>query len=376
MPLESSSHNNSDISFNNNDGFSIPLIHRDSPLSPSYNHSKTPLESRISQLKHSISRMNYLSSLLHKPQKISLPISYDPASYLYITSFYIGTPPTKVFGFVDTASDIIWTNSKRAFNRLSSSSFIFLTCNDKNYCKKLGDDRRTCKKGNDPCTYRNSYMDKSSTTGVISQDKFRFDASKDLGTVTFGYANDPSSEHFTGKDINGCLGLSRAAPFSLITQLEIKKFSHCLIKDGSKSSTMRFGSEAVINSENSTPLLDDPRLYYVQLKGINVGEKKVEGTVRQFGTIYVDTGSSYSMLKETVFTPFLKLVKELVPKTDVVPASQYDKDLEFCFKATSRCEGFAKGDVSLHQRRCYFRERCYLCGFCRWNLVSCDYKIP
>ncbi|MED6188428.1 Beta-site APP-cleaving enzyme, partial [Stylosanthes scabra] len=325
------SHNYSAISLNNNEGFSISLIHRDSPLSPLYNHSKTPHETRISQLKHSISRMNYLSSLLHTPQKFSTQISYDPDSYLYIASYYIGTPAQKVFGFIDTASDLIWTNSKTSFKSGDSTSFISLPCKDKKYCQKLPSNQRTCK-GDDQCTYIVTYADGASTTGVISQDKFQFDVSGDLGPLSFGYANDASSEHFTGMDVNGCLGLSRVPPFSLIAQLKINKFSHCLIKDGSKSSTMRFGSEAVIISEKSTPLVDEPKYYHVQLEGISVGNTKVPVRPRQLGSIYVDTGASYTMLKETAFTPFLKLVKELVPKTAV--PSPYDEDLQFCFKAT------------------------------------------
>ncbi|MED6224908.1 Beta-site APP-cleaving enzyme [Stylosanthes scabra] len=342
------SHNSYIPSNNNNDGSSI--ISKDSPKSPLYNAS-TPQQTRIAQLLHrSISRMKYLATPRERastqtqtqtqtqepPPDISTKVTYDPKSYLYIASYYIGTPPQKILAFVDTASDLIWTNSQTAFKSSDSKTYSSLPCKDKTFCQKLPSNQRACK-GSDPkCTYKIEYSDGSSTTGVISQDQFWFDAPagqsspKEVGFLGFGYAISASSEHFTGEDINGCLGLSRVSPFSFISQSRIQKFSHCFVKDASRSSIMYFGSQAIIHLEDSTPL-EGTGYYYVKLEGILVGDNKVKVTPRQLGTIYVDSGASYSMLKEIAFTPFLELIKKVVAKP-IAPSPH--KYLEFCFKAT------------------------------------------
>ncbi|MED6171761.1 Beta-site APP-cleaving enzyme [Stylosanthes scabra] len=281
------------------------------------------------------STLNFMPSESTSPPDISTKVTYDPKSDFYIASYSIGTPPQKVEAFIDTASDLIWTNSKTAFKSASSTTYTVLPCSDKKFCQKLPSNQRTCK-GKDPkCTYTIKYADGASTSGVISQDKFTFDAdpgqsSSNIGLLSFGYASDVSSEHFEGKDINGCLGLSGIAPFSFITQLGIQKFSHCFIKSSSKSSTMHFGSKAVIPAKDSIPLVDT-KYYYVKLDGISVGDTKVNYKT-QPGKIYVDTAATYSMLKKAVYDPFLELIKEKVAKpAEKNPPHSY---LEYCFKAT------------------------------------------
>ncbi|XP_015941362.1 aspartic proteinase nepenthesin-1-like [Arachis duranensis] len=262
------------------------------------------------------------------PPDFSTKVTYDPDSDLYIASYSIGTPPQNVLAFVDTASDVIWTNSKTAFKSASSTTYAALPCDDKSFCQKLN--QKTCKiRSNQNCTYKIKYSDQASTSGVISQDKFSFDAKVDVGILKFGYATDTSPNYFEGKDINGCLGLSGITPFSFISQLGIKKFSHCFVKTSSKSTTMYFGSKAVITAKDSIPLVDT-KYYYVKLNGISVGNTIVNLT-NQPGRIYVDTGATYSRLKKAVYDPFLKLIKEEVVKP--VAKSPHDF-LEFCFKAT------------------------------------------
>ncbi|MED6112730.1 Beta-site APP-cleaving enzyme [Stylosanthes scabra] len=327
----------------------MPLQSHNSDNFPiSNNHSMNPHQTpRISQQLHrSFSRMNYLTKLHQTASTqtqtqtqashpdFSSKVTYDPKSDLYIASYSIGTPPQKVVAFIDTASDLIWTNSKTTFKPGSSTTYTVLPCNDKKFCQKLN--QRTCKLKDPKCTYKIKYADGASTTGVISQDKFSFDAdpgqssSIDVGLLSFGDASDASSQHFEGEDINGCLALSGIAPFSFIKQLGIQKFSHCFIKSSSKSSTMHFGSKAVIPAKDSIPLVDN-KYYYVKLDGISVGDTKVNYKT-QPGKIYVDTAATYSMLKKAVYDPFLELIKEKVAKpAEKNPPHSY---LEYCFKAT------------------------------------------
>ncbi|MED6118474.1 Beta-site APP-cleaving enzyme [Stylosanthes scabra] len=313
----------------------------------SSNHSMTPQETRISQQLHrSFSRMNYLAKLHQTASTqtqtqiqashpdFSTKVTFDPKSELYIASYSIGTPPQKVVAFIDTASDLIWTNSKTVFKPGSSTTYTVLPCDNKKFCQRLN--QRTCK-GKDPkCTYTIKYADQASTSGVLSEDKFSFGAdpgqssSIDVGLLSFGDASDANSTHFEGEDINGCLAISGVAPFSFINQLGIQKFSHCFIKSSSKSSTMHFGSKAVIPAKDSIPLVDT-KYYYVKLDGISVGDTKVD-IKGQPGRIYVDTAATYSLLKRAVYNPFLKLIKEKVAKpAEKNPPHPY---LEYCFKAT------------------------------------------
>lgn len=161
------------------------------------------------------------------------------------------------------------------------------------------------------------YADGSMSYGTLASDKFLFDASNDyhnqvdVGFITFG-VNNESSPHFKGKQ-NGCLALARGQ-FSLISQLGIKKFSHCFVTpdDVGSGSRMYFGSRAVIYASDLTPLLaSNDSLYDVKIEGISVGETQVEIPTRPGGTV-VDAGSSNTMLTSTYYDPFLNVIRKFV----------------------------------------------------------------
>lgn len=65
-------------------GFTARLIHRDSPLSPFYDHAVTDTARIEATIHRSRSRLNYLMS------------------------FNIGNPPSQVLGFADTSNGLIW----------------------------------------------------------------------------------------------------------------------------------------------------------------------------------------------------------------------------------------------------------------------------
>lgn len=119
----------------NGGGFSVDLIHRDSPDSPFYDPSETPSQRIAEALRRSISRANHF-----KPT--SSPLSpIEPRSEVfankgeYLMKYSVGTPPFPVLGIADTGSDLIW-----------------LQCNPCSYCYEQKDpifDPRESK------TYRN-----------------------------------------------------------------------------------------------------------------------------------------------------------------------------------------------------------------------------
>nr|KYP69052.1 Aspartic proteinase nepenthesin-1 [Cajanus cajan] len=79
-----------------NDGFSLEIIHRDSTRSPFYRPTETQFQRVANAVRRSVKRTNM-------PYAIITP---DLGEYL--VSYSVGTPPFKIFGIVDTGSDIIW----------------------------------------------------------------------------------------------------------------------------------------------------------------------------------------------------------------------------------------------------------------------------
>ncbi|KAI5318131.1 hypothetical protein L3X38_037839 [Prunus dulcis] len=83
-----------------NGGFSVELIHRDSPMSPFYNPSETPSQHVRNALQHSINRVDFLSTNSFPSNMPKSTIISDMGEYLMKIS--IGTPPWEFFGVADT----------------------------------------------------------------------------------------------------------------------------------------------------------------------------------------------------------------------------------------------------------------------------------
>ena len=90
-----------------NDGFSVELMHRDSPKSPFYDPSETPQQRLANTLRRSINRVNHF-----RPTSSFSTNAVDseivPDSGEYLMQYAVGTPPVKVFGIADTGSDLTW----------------------------------------------------------------------------------------------------------------------------------------------------------------------------------------------------------------------------------------------------------------------------
>ncbi|KAI4345468.1 hypothetical protein L6164_012592 [Bauhinia variegata] len=310
-----------------NDGFALRLIHRDSPHSPFYNHSMTTYDRRLAAARRSLSRLNHLHLRATLPQGASeFAPALIPDELEYVINVSIGTPPTKVYAFIDTGSDLVWVKGIPFFDPDKSFSYTTLPCNAEP-CNDLGNDR-TCK-GQGSCTYRITYEDRSTTSGVLSKDKFTFEApdksSVDVGFVQFGYSN-VSSREFTGKE-NGCVGLTDSS-LSLINQLGIKKFSHCMTipDDQVRGSLMYFGSRAVVYG-SQTPIFQNLHgLYMVKLDGISLGDEEIPNGK----AIMIDCGTSHTQLDPMVFQPLVDKMRQLVPKPMPIVSGFF----ELCFRGT------------------------------------------
>ncbi|KAL5541798.1 hypothetical protein UlMin_009508 [Ulmus minor] len=319
--------------------FFVHLIHRDSPLSPFYNHTMSRFDRIESAAIRSVSRLNHFRSLITTSSS-TLSSNPDISSRLvpdhgeYMMSFSIGTPPTQVHAFADTASNLIWvqcpckscshksTTTPTIFDPSQSSSYTSLSCDSFSSCEALHE-AKTCRDSSQPCSYSIRYLDGATTSGTLSHDKFAFEnpdriSSVDVGYLDFGCSYQ-SSWHFQGSQ-TGSVGLNRL-PLSLISQLNIKKFSYCMVfpDDEGSGSRMYFGSQAVI-SGGITPFEEGHDWsYYVTLEGISLGDEKIplpDGIFKMTnsgeGGVVIDSGTMYTMLRSEAYDALAVALRETI----------------------------------------------------------------
>ncbi|KAK2998125.1 hypothetical protein RJ639_025216 [Escallonia herrerae] len=263
-----------------NVGFTVDLIHRDSPQSPFHNPSQTRLD-RINNAEH----RSLISS------QIQAPISANLGSYLMKIS--IGSPPVTVLGILDTGSDLTWTQCKPCaqcidqdtpiFDHLKSGTYKPSAC-DSPACKALGPDY-FCHR--DACVYTMSYYDSSKSIGELASDSFTFGS-------TSGQELD---EHIQGK------------------------FSYCLVHaltDPNVTSKMNFGSNAIVSGRgvNTTPLIVKEN-YYLTLERVSVGDKIIEyeainAETGQEGNIIIDSGTTLTSLPPKIYGELESALKEAI----------------------------------------------------------------
>ena len=88
-----------------NNGFSVELIHRDSSKSPFYQPTQNKYQKVFNAARRSINRADhfYKNSLTSTPESTVIPDNGE-----YLMTYSIGSPPFKLYGIVDTGSDIVW----------------------------------------------------------------------------------------------------------------------------------------------------------------------------------------------------------------------------------------------------------------------------
>ncbi|KAK7401631.1 hypothetical protein VNO78_13254 [Psophocarpus tetragonolobus] len=308
-------------------GFTIDLIHWDSILSPFYNPSLTPSERIINAALRSISRLNRVALLDENKLSESLLI---PDSGEYLMRFSIGTPPVEKLAIADTGGHLSWIQCSPCrscvpqdtplFEPNKSSTFTNLSC-DSQPCTFLGPNQQKCGTVNE-CIYLQEYGDKSFTTGVLGTETFTFDSSSGTQSVSFpntifgcGFYNHFS--HRPSDKAAGLVGLG-AGPLSLVSQLGDQighKFSYCLLPFSSNStSKLKLGSEANITGNNvvSTPLImkpSSPYFYFLNLEAITIGQNTLQ-TGQTDGNIIIDSGSTLTLLEETLYYNFEASLEE------------------------------------------------------------------
>ncbi|KAJ4728938.1 Aspartic proteinase CDR1 [Melia azedarach] len=282
----------------NNGGFSVDLIHRDSPNSPLYNSHKTPNDAQAS-------------------------VSADGSNYLI--KFSIGTPPKEFYGFLDTGSDLTWTQClpcESCYKQLNpiydpakSSSYKDISCQSKQ-CRLL--DTTSCS-SKQICNYTSVYGRYDQSKGVLATETITFGSSSGNSSTVFDNIIFGCGHNNTGWILKerqmGIVGLGDGN-LSLISQifsrLGTNKFSYCLVPANTNpniSSKMYFGSVSEVSGDGvvSTALVskgNQKNHYFVTLEGISVGNKFIpynSSTRISKGNFRVDSGMRSISLPDDLY---------------------------------------------------------------------------
>ncbi|XP_055819385.1 aspartic proteinase CDR1-like [Solanum dulcamara] len=335
------------------DGFTLDLIHRDSPLSPYYNPSITPSQRLRDACHRSFSRASFFTKVsIHPTTPFNHAIQSDiiPIPAEYLMKIAIGTPPRETFAIADTGSDLTWIQCKPCthcfeqilplFDPRKSSTYKIIGCHS-NKCEAVGG--TYCVRKN-VCEYQMRYGDNSYSIGDVASETFTFASTTSktkkihnnisIPHVVFGCGHDNGGtfNNFTA----GIVGLG-GSKISFIKQLDkqIKgKFSYCLIPidlsapfsfPPNATGKINFGPKAVVSGPNvvTTPIIRKypDTFYYLNLESVSVGEKKLKFKSSQFmspsaadedlGNIIIDSGTTLTFLPEEFYN---KLESTLVEK--------------------------------------------------------------
>ncbi|KAL2326426.1 hypothetical protein Fmac_025484 [Flemingia macrophylla] len=339
------------ISFSqaHNNGFSVEIIHRDSPRSPLYRSMETKFERVANAVRRSINRAHHLRKYSISPNTAEAPVVAGQGEYLMIYS--VGTPPFQLYGIIDTGSNIVWLQCQPCEQCYNQTTPIFDPSKSKSY-KTLPCTSTTCQSvaGNScdqNCEYSISYGDGSVSQGDLSVDTLTL-GSTSGSSVQFprtvlgcGHKN---TGLFQGKT-SGIVGLS-GGPVSLITQLSSSiagKFSYCLaplFTESDSSSKLNFGDAAVVSGAGtvSTPIVPqaDHIFYFLTLEALSVGNNRIEfgnsSSSDGEGNIIIDSGTTLTVLPDDMYSNLESAVADAVKLERVDDPNQ---QLSLCFKSTS-----------------------------------------
>ncbi|XP_058193597.1 aspartic proteinase CDR1-like [Rhododendron vialii] len=316
------------------DGFTVDLIHRDSPQSPFYDPSISKSDRLANAIRRSFSRVARFNELSRYTPNNDIQSPLFPSGGEYLMKLSIGTPPLKTTLLADTGGDLSWTQCRPCVKCFKQNSTIFdpkkswtykeLPCGSQP-CKALR--KSTCKGAGKNgtariCEYRYGYADKSYTIGDVATDTFTFGSSSgrpvSVGKIVFGCGHNNGGTYNAAT--TGVIGLGGGS-LSLVRQLGDSiggKFSYCLVTnvDDKFTSKISFGDKAVVSGPGvvSTPFVFKGKFnyYYLTLESIIVGNKRLgyetkmppdtrSGSVSGEGNIIIDSGTVLTFLPSRIF---------------------------------------------------------------------------
>ncbi|CAL5012943.1 unnamed protein product [Urochloa decumbens] len=341
---------------NNNDdvGFQLTLTHVDA--STSY--------TKPQRLRRAIARSKARAAALQSLAAVASPV-VDPITAArilvtastgeYVVGLAIGTPPLYYTAIMDTGSDLIWTQCAPCllcvdqptpyFDAKRSATYRALPCRSPR-CGQLT--YPACFQR--VCVYQYYYGDTASTAGVLANETFTFGAGAGNSStkvvapnISFGCGSINAGDLANS---SGMVGFGRG-PLSLVSQLGPSRFSYCLTSYLSPTpSRLYFGAFANLNSTNtsssspvqSTPFVVNPALpsmYFLSLKGISLGTKRlpidpVAFAINDDGTggVIIDSGTSITWLQQDAYEAVRRGLLSAIP---LPAANDTDIGLDTCF---------------------------------------------
>ncbi|EOY10345.1 Eukaryotic aspartyl protease family protein, putative [Theobroma cacao] len=340
-------------------GFSVELIHRDSPKSPLYNPLETASNRVANALRRSFNRAQRFKPSSISTKAVDADLIADSGEYLMNVS--IGTPAFDIVAIADTGSDLIWTQCKPCsqcfrqdaplFDPSKSSTFRTFSCSA-SQCENL--EGSSCS-SNNTCRYSVTYGDNSFSNGDVAADTLTLPSTTGRPVafrntiIGCGHNNDGTFDENT----SGIIGLG-GGDVSLISQLGTSiagKFSYCLLplSDAGESNKMNFGTDAIVSGAGvvSTPLTKKfpSTFYFLTLEAVSVGSKRIKFTGSSLGTddgnIIIDSGTTLTLLPEDFYSELESAVASQI-KARRVDGPQ---GLSLCYDATT---DFAVPNITIH----------------------------
>ncbi|KAF7836462.1 aspartic proteinase CDR1-like [Senna tora] len=342
------------------DGFSVELIHN------IHDSSETPFYQRVNDaLRRSVKRVRHFF-----PHSHSQPQDQSEAEVIsirgeYIMEYSLGTPPVRIFGILDTGSDLVWTQCKLCplcynqtaplFDPSKSNTYRTVPCKAKpclSASPSVG--RTSCGVKSPSCEYNIRYGDGSVSNGGIAMDTIRLGSTGGRTVAfrnsVFGCGHDNEGT-FTA-ETSGIVGLGRGA-ISLVSQMGSSiegKFSYCLVPIFSEKNTskLNFGQNAVVSGRGtvSTPMVSKrpPSFYYLTLEGMSVGNKKLHYTnsvnysvsgrkVVEEGNIIIDSGTTLTLLEVDFYS---KLEAEVASHIKLKRVRDPGQFLSLCYASKTQ----------------------------------------
>ncbi|XP_052209340.1 aspartic proteinase CDR1-like [Diospyros lotus] len=327
-------------------GFTVELIHRDSPLSPFYDPSSTKFDRLTSAFRRSMSRaarLNSSSKWTDDDGLHGIQSQIFAANGEYLMNLSIGTPPFQMLGIADTGSDLTWLQCQpcshcfpqvaRLFAPNTSSTYTNLPCQSQ-LCQAF--DGSICgSTAGSNCQYKVTYGDQSYSIGDLAAETFTLISTSgrpvQVPNMAFGCGH--SNNGGFDKRADGIIGLGRG-PLSIINQMSDLvdgKFSYCLVPldtNSSVTSKINFGEAAVVSGSGvvSTPLIKstvDP-FYYLTLESISVGNKTITVPLRSSGiskagggNIIIDSGTTLTLLPGDFYRDLESELKQVIHGSSV-----------------------------------------------------------
>ncbi|KAJ4721410.1 aspartic proteinase CDR1-like [Melia azedarach] len=364
-------------------GFSVELIHRDSPKSPFFNPDENPFERIVNAIRRSSNRIKLIDPNFASLSSAQADIIPADSGGEFLMKVSIGTPPVEILAIADTGSDLIWIQCKPCFfcyeqdtdlfDPSKSSSYKDLSCYSKQ-CGSMGE--TSCSfLGFGKCTYSVSYGDKSYSDGNLATDTITLDSTSGRAVafpetiIGCGHSNDGTFS----SEAAGIVGLG-GGNVSLVSQMGPigSKFSYCLVHLSSSASVnstkINFGTNGVVSGPGvvSTPLIarNTKTFYRLTLEAISVGNKKlaVDGS-SSFGTtegnIVIDSGTTLTYLPQDFNSKLVSAVSSFINATPVAaPEGLVDLCYNFTtfdFKVPEITVHFTGADVKLNPLNTFFR---------------------